>query len=110
MRGDLTQQAVAGIVNPTNSQLSLTGGVSKYILKAAGPQLAKDCKDLMTGRPAAQRTIPAGSALVTPCAGYGSIPCHYVIHAAGSHYSGELLLHHMYDAHVLRHVYRSMAC
>lgn len=90
VRGDLTQQVVTGIVNPTNSQLSLMGGVSKFILKAAGPRLAKDCKELMTGRGPAQHSLSAGSALVTPCAGYGSIRCQYVIHAAGSHYSGEL--------------------
>lgn len=89
VKGNLLEQTVTAIVNPTNSQLSLRGGVSKHILKAAGPQLEKDCKDLMTGRPASQQCVPVGTALVTPCAGYGSIPCQYVIHAAGPHYSGK---------------------
>ncbi|DBA92767.1 hypothetical protein WJX77_000576 [Trebouxia sp. C0004] len=90
VRGNLTQQQVAAIVNPTNNQLGLTGGVSKHIAKAAGPDLEKACQALLASLPAGQRAVPVGSSAVTSCRGksYKSIPCQHIIHAVGPHYNG----------------------
>jgi len=88
VKGNLTQQQVTAIINPTNSQLGLTGGVSKHIANAAGPSLEKDCKAFLDGLPAGQRAVPMGRSAVTM--GSGTLPCQYIIHAVGPHYTGEL--------------------
>ncbi|KAA6427151.1 MAG: RNase III inhibitor [Trebouxia sp. A1-2] len=90
VKGNLTQQQVAAIVNPTNNQLGLTGGVSKHIAKAAGPDLEKACQALLASLPPGRKAVPVGSSAVTSCSGnsYKSIPCQHIIHAVGPHYNG----------------------
>lgn len=90
VKGNLTQQQVAAIVNPTNNQLGLTGGVSKHIAKAAGPDLEKACQALLASLPPGHKAVPVGSSAVTSCSGnsYKSIPCQHIIHAVGPHYNG----------------------
>lgn len=92
VKGNLTQQQVAAIVNPTNNQLGLTGGVSKHIAKAAGPDLEKACQALLASLPPGHKAVPVGSSAVTSCSGksYKSIPCQHIIHAVGPHYTGKL--------------------
>ncbi|DBB13513.1 TPA: Poly (ADP-ribose) polymerase, variant 4 [Trebouxia sp. C0006] len=90
VKGNLTQQQVSAIVNPTNNQLGLTGGVSKHIAKAAGPDLEKACQALLASLPPGHKAVPVGSSAVTSCSGksYKSIPCQHIIHAVGPHYNG----------------------
>ena len=94
VKGNLTQQQVAAIVNPTNNQLGLTGGVSKHIAKAAGPDLEKACQALLASLPPGHKAVPVGSSAVTSCSGnsYKSIPCQHIIHAVGPHYNGKRTL------------------
>ena len=44
MKGDLTKQDVAAIVNPTNIRLQLHGAVSKAVLTTVGPIFKVICK------------------------------------------------------------------
>lgn len=93
VEGNLCTQRVSAIVNPTNNQLALTGGVSKHIAKAVGlAQLERSCMDLLNKQPAGQRSVVTGSARVTRCKGYGlSTPFEFIVHAVGPHYNGGLL-------------------
>ncbi len=94
VKGNLTQQQVSAIVNPTNNQLGLTGGVSKHIAKAAGPDLGKACQALLASLPPGHKAVPVGSSALTSCSGksFKSIPCQHIIHAVGPHYNGKLTL------------------
>ena len=91
--GDLTKQKVSGIVNPTNNQLNLTGGVSKHIATAVGPELKVACKEYLEALPAGHRQVPVGTAVVSPIHELLSSPMPFenIIHAVGPHYSGEHL-------------------
>ena len=98
VRGNLTQQAAAGLVNPTNGQLSMTGGVSKHIARAAGAagaaELQKQCQAALAELPAGQQAVPVGSSLVTACsrASKKKLLCECIIHAVGPQYYSMLAL------------------
>ncbi|XP_072026037.1 uncharacterized protein [Amphiura filiformis] len=49
-KGDITQQFVDAIINPSDSTLSHKGGVSKAILKAAGEKYNQECRDIIKHR------------------------------------------------------------
>ncbi|KAK6310022.1 hypothetical protein J4Q44_G00199030 [Coregonus suidteri] len=73
-RGDITQETVRGIVNTTNSGISLTRGVSAAILKAAGSAVEQECKTICPLR--------ADAAGVTSG---GDLQCDFILHMLGPH-------------------------
>lgn len=94
LRQDITRMRVDAIVSADDSELSMGGGVSSAILKAAGEaELKAACKSLAP--------IGVGEAVATP--GF-ALPCKYVIHTVGPVY-------HWYSpkrsAQLLRDVYTS---
>ena len=76
IREDITRMAVDAIVNATNKDLQMGGGVCGAIFKAAGAEaLQAACNKVSP--------IQMGKAAITP--GF-SLPAKYVIHAAGPVY------------------------
>jgi O-acetyl-ADP-ribose deacetylase (regulator of RNase III) len=74
--GDIVRQTdVDAVVNAANAQLLTGGGVAGAIHRAAGPQLAEECRPLAP--------IAPGEAVVT---GAGKLPNRYVIHTLGPVY------------------------
>lgn len=76
VKGDITKQKVEAIVNAANPRLSLGGGVSGAIHRAAGAELWKECKKL--------GGCKTGEAKIT--GGYNLAK--YVIHTVGPVYKG----------------------
>lgn len=76
VQGDITcQDEITAVVNAANAQLMPGGGVAGAIHKAAGPDLAEDCRRLAPIRP--------GEAVLTHAY---NLPNKYVIHALGPVY------------------------
>jgi len=74
--GDITKQPdMDAVVNAANAQLQTGGGVAGAIHRAAGPELAKECRPLAPIRP--------GEALITDAHG---LPNRHVIHCLGPVY------------------------
>lgn len=76
VQGDITNQPdVDAIVNAANAQLRTGGGVAGAIHRAAGPELAKECRPLAP--------ISPGEAVIT---GGHDLPNPHVIHCLGPVY------------------------
>lgn len=76
VRGDITRQEdMDAVVNAANAQLMPGGGVAGAIHRAAGPQLAEECRKYAPIRP--------GEAVIT---GAYNLPNRYVIHCLGPRY------------------------
>lgn len=90
MKGELTQQQVSAVVNPTGGQLQAWGGVSSHISRAAGPSFAQDCKDVLASLAGGRTSVPEGSSVVMACSGDG--PWQHVIHAVVPYYTGKRAL------------------
>ncbi|XP_041724440.2 protein mono-ADP-ribosyltransferase PARP14 [Coregonus clupeaformis] len=73
-KGDITQETVRGIVNTTNADISLIGGVSAAIVKAAGSAVEQECKTICPLR--------ADAAGVTSG---GALQCDFILHILGPH-------------------------
>ncbi len=63
VQGDITQQDVEAIVNAANSRLAGGGGVDGAIHRAAGPELHKECMEIIRriGRLESGNAVPTGS-------------------------------------------------
>ena len=75
--GDITRLAVDAIVNAANRELAPGGGVCGAIHAAAGPHLARACREI--------GGCPTGQARITP--GF-RLPAGHVIHAVGPVWHG----------------------
>lgn len=86
IRGDITyQNDMEAVVNAANAQLETGGGVAGAIHRAAGPELARECRPMAPIEPG-KAVISSGHQLPNP----------YVIHCLGPVYgkdepAGELL-------------------
>lgn len=76
IQGDITkQEGIDAVVNAANAQLMPGGGVAGAIHRAAGPQLAEECRKYAPIRP--------GEAVIT---GAHNLPNRHVIHCLGPRY------------------------
>ncbi|XP_066467944.1 protein mono-ADP-ribosyltransferase PARP14 [Tiliqua scincoides] len=75
-KGDLTRYPVDVVVNASNEDLKHIGGLADALSRAAGPQLQRECDDLIRkhGR------LKPGRAIITHA---WNLPCKQVIHAVG---------------------------
>lgn len=71
IKGDISEQAVDALVNPSNTDLVMAGGVAAAILKRGGEWIREECERLAP--------IRLGAATVTIG---GTLRATYVIHAA----------------------------
>lgn len=71
VEGDICQRPVDAIVNAANSHLWMGAGVAGAIKRRGGAEIEREA--------VAKGPIPVGESVVT---GAGSLPAHYVIHAA----------------------------
>lgn len=81
VHGDITKIQVDAIVNAANSRLAGGGGVDGAIHRAAGPQLAQECQQIIQK----QGLCPPGQAVITSA---GLLPCRFVIHTVGPIWQG----------------------
>ena len=83
VQGDITRLAVDAIVNAANEALAGGGGVDGAIHRAAGPGLARECRDIPFVRPYVR--CPTGEARIT---GGHDLPARHVIHTVGPVWHG----------------------
>ncbi|XP_064307225.1 protein mono-ADP-ribosyltransferase PARP14 isoform X1 [Phalacrocorax carbo] len=75
-KGNLCHYPVDVVVNASNEELKHIGGLAETLLKAAGPELQKECDELVRKN----GSLQPGCAVIT---GAGELPCKNVIHAVG---------------------------
>ncbi|XP_060785283.1 protein mono-ADP-ribosyltransferase PARP14 isoform X3 [Neoarius graeffei] len=80
-KGNIITESVRGIVNTTNKEMNLTGGVSGAIFKAAGPFVQQECKK--------HGPLQSDTTAVTSA---GNLQCDFIIHMTGPHSSAEARL------------------
>ena len=77
LQGDLTEQDVDAIVNASNNDLILGGGVAGAIARRGGPTIQAECRAI--------GSIEVGGAAIT---GGGQLKARHVIHAASMRLGG----------------------
>ncbi|XP_030643397.1 protein mono-ADP-ribosyltransferase PARP14 [Chanos chanos] len=77
-KGDITTETVRGIVNTTNRDMNLKGGVSGAIFRAAGNSVELECQK--------HGPLQGDTAAVTSG---GNLQCDFIIHMAGPHSAAE---------------------
>src|SRR6185369_4472474 len=82
IQGDITEQAVAAIVNAANSTLLGGGGVDGAIHRRGGPAILEECRRVRDELYA--DSLPAGQAVATTA---GDLPARWVIHTVGPVYA-----------------------
>ncbi|NXP80631.1 PAR14 polymerase, partial [Ramphastos sulfuratus] len=75
-KADLCSHPADVVVNAANEDLKHIGGLAAALLKAAGPELQRECDELVSKK----GILHPGCAVVT---GAGKLPCKNVIHAVG---------------------------
>lgn len=75
-KGNLTRYLTDVVVNASNEELKHIGGLAYALSQAAGPQLQRECDDLVRKH----GPVWPGCAVIT---GAGNLPCKQVIHAVG---------------------------
>ncbi|NXX38553.1 PAR14 polymerase, partial [Tricholaema leucomelas] len=75
-KADLCTHPADVVVNAANEDLKHIGGLADALLKAAGPELQRECDELVRKK----GVLYPGCAVVT---GAGKLPCKNVIHAVG---------------------------
>ncbi|XP_060631288.2 protein mono-ADP-ribosyltransferase PARP14 [Anolis sagrei] len=75
-KGDLTRFPADVVVNASNEELQHIGGLADALLKAAGPQLQRECNDLVRRH----GSLRPGCVITTSAY---NLPCKQVIHAVG---------------------------
>ncbi|XP_042611132.1 protein mono-ADP-ribosyltransferase PARP14-like isoform X1 [Cyprinus carpio] len=78
-KGDITNETVRGIVNTTNRDMSLRGGVSGAIFKAAGASVEQEC----------QKHGPLQNDIAAVTSG-GNLHCNFIVHMVGPHSAAEV--------------------
>ena len=81
LQGDITRQAADAIVNAANPSLMGGGGVDGAIHRAGGPEILKECKEIV----ARQGRLPIGQATITTG---GNLKARHVIHTVGPIWRG----------------------
>ena len=81
LQGDITKQAADAIVNAANPSLMGGGGVDGAIHRAGGPEILKECKEIV----ARQGRLPIGQATITTG---GNLKARHVIHTVGPIWRG----------------------
>uniref|UniRef100_A0A8C1Z8Z2 Poly [ADP-ribose] polymerase n=1 Tax=Cyprinus carpio TaxID=7962 RepID=A0A8C1Z8Z2_CYPCA len=79
-KANICKLHVDAVVSAANEDLKHIGGLALALLQAAGPSLQQNC-DLHTK---ANGPLKPGDAIITAA---GSLPCKYVVHAVGPHFS-----------------------
>lgn len=82
VKGDITRQQVAAIVNAANTKLQGGGGVDGAIHKVGGPAILEACQEIIKER---GKSIKTGEAVITTA---GNLPARFVIHTAGPIWKG----------------------
>ncbi|XP_067995153.1 protein mono-ADP-ribosyltransferase PARP14-like isoform X2 [Melanerpes formicivorus] len=75
-KGNLCNYPADVVVNPANEDLQHTGGLADALFKAAGPELQRDCDELLRKN----GSLHPGCAVITRA---GKLPCKNIIHAIG---------------------------
>lgn len=83
VRGDITAQRVAAIVNAANPTLMGGGGVDGAIHRRGGPAILEECRRIRRER--FPEGMPTGGAVITTA---GALPARFVIHTVGPIWSG----------------------
>ncbi|XP_035460347.2 protein mono-ADP-ribosyltransferase PARP9 isoform X2 [Scophthalmus maximus] len=79
-KDDLTNVRADAVVNAANFKLQHWGGLALALSQAGGPQIQKECDDLIT----LNGDLRTGDAVVSAA---GFLPCKMIIHAVGPHLS-----------------------
>jgi len=77
-RGDITTVDADVIVNAANPGLLGGGGVDGAIHAAGGPEILRECREIVARLP--DRRLPRGTAVATTA---GRLPARWVVHTAG---------------------------
>ncbi|HUR12163.1 MAG TPA: O-acetyl-ADP-ribose deacetylase [Flavitalea sp.] len=81
IKGDITKISVDAIVNAANSSLMGGGGVDGAIHRAGGPDILKDCMNIVSR----QGGCKTGEAVITTA---GKLSAKFVIHTVGPIWNG----------------------